>query len=289
MVDLLRYVWNRRWWILIATLFFTAVTAVVSLSLTKQFTASTTISAVADDGKSWGGPASIISQLGGLASIAGLSVSGSDRKSELLAILQSESLTEKFIEDNQLLQVLFASDWDAKKHDWKTSDSNKTPTLWKASVYFRSRIRGVSTDTKTGLTTLTITWCDPQMAAKWANELVALANRSIRDRAISESERNVEYLTKQLKNTEVVAVQNSIGALLEVEFKRIMLARGNTEYAFKVIDPALPPERPSFPNPVLWTIVSCVLSFVGASGATMLVAIYRSDVKGENQRRAAQE
>jgi len=50
------------------------------------------------------------------------------------------------------------------------------------------------TDPKTGLVTLSITWNDPNIAAKWANGLVRMANDYLRDQAIEESERNIAYL-----------------------------------------------------------------------------------------------
>ena len=62
--------------------------------------------------------------------------------------------------------------------------------------------------------------------------------------------------------------QNSISALLENEIKKIMLARGSAEYAFKIIDAATVPERPASPNPIVWAMVG---SIAGILLSSMLV------------------
>jgi uncharacterized protein involved in exopolysaccharide biosynthesis len=127
-------------------------------------------------------------------------------------------------------------------------------------------------DVKTGLLTLTIAWNDPAMSAQWANGIVAMANDYIRAKAISDGERNVSYLNEQLAQSNVVAVQNSISALLENEIKKIMLARGSNEYAFKIIDAATVPERPSSPNPFVWAMVGSIAGLLLSS----LIVLARS-------------
>ena len=48
--------------------------------------------------------------------------------------------------------------------------------------------------------------------------------------------------------TNVVSLQQSIGRVLESEMQRLMLARGNEEFSFRIIDPAKPPKLPSEPK-----------------------------------------
>ena len=195
-----------------------------------------------------------MSQLGGLASLAGLSVSAGGPKAEALATLQSEALTQRYIQEHDLLPLLFSDKWDAQQGQWKVSSQTKVPTLWKGNEYFARRVREVIENTKTGLVTLTVTWTDPKLASDWANGLVALTNRYLRDKAIRETEQNISYLNDQAAKTTVVGLREAIYSLMESEIKQQMLARGRDEYALRVIDPAVPPEKPSFPKPLLWTV-----------------------------------
>jgi len=263
--------WGRKWLILGAALIVGGGACITAFVLPREYDASIVIAPVADDGTSGrgGGLGSLVGQLGGLASITGLSLTGNERKAESMAILQSESLTERFIAENNLLPKLFYAKWDAANHRWNAMPPEKIPTLWKANEYFKKSVRKVSTDTKTGLSTLTITWTDPKIAATWANELVDLANNTIRGRTIEESERNIAYLNEQLAKSSMVSVQNSVSLLLESEIKKVMLARGSKEYAFRILDTAVAPERPSFPNRTAWTAIGLFLGAAAASVFTL--------------------
>ena len=72
------------------------------------------------------------------------------------------------------------------------------------------------------------------IAAAWATDLVARLNDNMRLRALTEAERNVEYLHGEMAATNVATMRESIGSLLETELQKLMLARGNEEFAFRV-------------------------------------------------------
>jgi uncharacterized protein involved in exopolysaccharide biosynthesis len=263
--------WQKRWLIAAATLFFTIAATILTLMADDKFQASIVISAVSDEsgGGRLGGLASLASQLGGLGSL-GLSVPGNTQKVESIAVLQSEALTERYITENNLLPLLYDNKWDSAKNTWKDMPPEKVPTLWKANRYFKMEIRSVVTDSKTGLVTMTITWKSPQQAAEWANGLVKLTNDYLRSKAIEDSERNIAYLKDQLTKTSIIGVQAAINSLLESEMKKAMLAQGSREYALKVIDPAVVPEKRSSPVPILWILTGFLLGLSGSIAVILL-------------------
>lgn len=207
-------------------------------------------------------------QLGGLASLAGISLSSSgSEKAENLAILQSEALTERFIAENNLLPVIFFRKWDGNAGKWKNPDPEKQPTLWKANKYFSENVRDVRENSKTGLVTLTINWRDPRVAADWANALVKMTNNYARARALDLSEKYIAYLNTQLGKTNEVELRNSIYALMQAEIKKQMIAKGSDEYALRVVDPAVAPEKPVFPRPLQ------MFSLGGVGGILLAIAL----------------
>ena len=205
----------------------------------KRYTATVLLSVVTDDRTGMSGASSLLGQLGGLTALAGVSLSSDKKKSESIATLQSRALTEDFIKNHNLTPLLFKESWHLLPRSGSTG-SKDAPSLWKASELF-NKIRNVNLDTKTGLVTLGITWRDPQVASEWANQFVNLANQRLRERAIAEAERNIRYLTEQERNTELVGLKAAASDLLGAQLKQAMLARGDDEYALKVIDPAFAP------------------------------------------------
>ena len=49
-------------------------------------------------------------------------------------------------------------------------------TLWHAVKRFRELVLTIREDDANGITTVSIEWTDPAVAARWANDYVALAN-----------------------------------------------------------------------------------------------------------------
>jgi uncharacterized protein involved in exopolysaccharide biosynthesis len=267
--DLFRILRVRGLFIATVSLLFALGAGIAAFVSPKWYEASIVLSPVATSASSALGSSG--SALGGLAALAGISVAGDSKKSESVAMLQSEGLTERYIEKNGLLQVIYRDDWDGVKQAWRNPE--KHPTLWKANLYFKKSLRTVSTDLKTGIITLTIKWKDPALAADWANGLVNMTNEVMRNKAIAESEKNMEYLTAEASKTNMVEARQAIYTILQGEINKSMLARGSSEYALKIIDPARTAEKQSSPIKSLWIIIGL---FSGASLAIAATLIHSS-------------
>jgi uncharacterized protein involved in exopolysaccharide biosynthesis len=239
----------------------------------KWYEASIVLSPVSSTSGGLAGSAT--SQLGGLAALAGISVGSDSKKSESLAFLQSNGLATMYIRSNDLLPILYAKRWDAGLKNWKRKDD--PPTLWKASQYLKKDLRKVTSDTKTGIVTLTIKWTDPAIAAVWANGLVRMANEYLRNKAIEESERNIGYLSAEAAKTTVVEAKQAIYTVLQNELNKSMIARGSEEYAFKVVDPAVASEKPASPIKILWITVGLFSGLFVSLGIIFVSLALRSD------------
>lgn len=217
-----------------------------------------------------GGLGALAGQFGGLAALAGVNLGSGGDKSEGWGTLSSRALIQQYIQDNKLLPALFPDKWDSSGKRWKASLS-KQPTLWDGTKLFTKKIRYVSEDKKNGLITLSIEWKKPEESARWANDLVRLSNSILRERAITRSQKNIDYLNAQLEKTSVIELRQSIYRLLESEIKNVMVAKGSDDYAFRILDPAVVPQEKAKPKRsliVLFGIV-CGLSL------GLLAALYR--------------
>lgn len=276
--EILAVLLAKKWSIFAVTILFGLLAAIAGWIIPKSYRAAVLLSPVSNSGSSQlGALGSMASQIGGFAALAGLSVGGDSKKSESTAVLQSEALTEKYIVENNLLPVLFWRKWDAKLGKWKdrnsegkANTSDWMPTPWKANELFKKEVRHVSSEAKTGLVTLTITWRDPETAAKWANDLVAITNDYLRGKAIDETDRNIAFLNDQALKTNVVEAKQTIYKILESEISKGMVARGNREYAFKILDPAVAPEKPITPTVPIWILAGATVGLLLSSGVVFL-------------------
>ena len=235
-------VWTGKWQIVAVTILFAAASIAYALIATEWYRAEVLL--VPAEEKS---TPSLGGQLGGLAALAGVSVGASDSV-EAVATLKSREFAREFIEDYGLLPIFFADDWDAENQRWVADDPSKIPDIRDAVSFFHEEVLSVSEDRKTYLVTLAVQWKDPEIAAAWAAVLAGRLNLRLRERALRDAETNVEYLQQQLAGTNVVTLQQAIGRLLENELQKLMLARGNTDFAFRIIDSAYPPKERAHPN-----------------------------------------
>ena len=123
--------------------------------------------------------------------------------------------------------------------------------------------------------TLSIEWKDPEQAAHWASELVSRTNERMRNRAISSAEKNLAYLKRQLEQNSIAEIRTAIYKLIESELKSSMLAQGDEEYAFRVLDPAVVPQEPVRPQKKVIVLLGLVLGFMLSSFAVMVVGFSR--------------
>jgi uncharacterized protein involved in exopolysaccharide biosynthesis len=234
-----------RWIIAGVTLVFTTCGVAYALLAPQWYRADVVM--VAADQKSM---SSALGQLGGLASLAGVSLpSGSN--TEPLAVLRSQGFARGFIESRELTKEILEGFGESSSDDVRD-----------AVKLFETRVRSVVEEKKAGTVTLSIIWRDPAVAADWANSMIRMLNERQRDKALQEAERNVAYLQKEIANSNVVSLQQSLGRVLEAEMQKLLLARGNHEFAYKVIDPAVAPKDRFSPRRPVIVALSLLIGII---------------------------
>jgi uncharacterized protein involved in exopolysaccharide biosynthesis len=254
-INLLEYwriIWKRRW-LIIGVVFAAAVLAAgYSLTLPNIYRAEVVVTSVGEKGSkgmSLGG-------LGGLASMAGISLGGGGGSVEVnLAVLKSREFLWSFIKDNKLKPILFEQAWDAGSKSWREGE----PTQWDAYRTMKG-ILSVSKNKKTGLVTVAVEWTDADLAATWANELVARLNVHLRQEALQRSKKTLGYLNDELGKVRVAEMRQALFELISQEQKKAMLANTQKEFVFQVVDAAVPPDRKLKPKRSLIVIQSALIT-----------------------------
>lgn len=218
-----------------------------------------------------GGLSGLMSEFGGLASLAGISL-GSVDEQESIAWLNSRALFTLFVKEQNLMPILFDEKWDAAAGRWRAG-LRRIPTMDDAWVMFDKQIRRVNNDPKTRLITLEITWKDRERAALWANDLVRLANEEMRQRALRESAASIASLEEQLSHADAVELRTSIARLLQTQLNRSAVAKSRTDYALNVLDPAVVSDARRFVSPRRFLLVIISLPLGMFMGLCVILAL----------------
>jgi len=261
----------RRGWltILLVTFACTALGVAMAFTAGKRYESRAVLMPVADSaaGAGLGG---LLSQFGGIASLAGMSLGGDNLKAEAYAMLLSREFADEFIRDESLLTVLFEKRWDPQAQRWRPSTWRRDPTPADAFDRFNRKIRRLEQDRRSGIVTLTIRWKDPEVAARWANELVERVNTRMRERAVQDARHNLEHLQAQYERTQVLSLRETVARVMENEVRREMMATVRKDYAFRVIDPAIPAAPHEFVSPRRTRLMAGAFA-LGAAFSILLV------------------
>ena len=226
------------------TIVCTCLAVAYALHAQEVFKAETLL-APAQEEKS--GASSALSQFGGLAAMAGISIPSDSNVEQVVATLNSRKFLRTYINQNKLIPVLFDEIWDADNQTWMVPSAEDEPSEQKAIDSFKDSL-SVDEDKKSGLITLSISWKDPLVAAQWANDLVRQLNEQLREQAIADSKKRVGYLEQELVKTTLQDMRAVLYNLLESEKQKAMLANVNEDFALEVIDPAFAPETREKPK-----------------------------------------
>jgi len=230
------------------------------------------------DDRPGSGLSSQLAQLGGLAGLAGLNLSSSG-KEEPIAVLRSAGFSRQFIQQNNLTSLLLSGSGAFGLRKW-ISREGEEPDIRDAVRVFQKKVLTISEDRKLGLVTIAVEWTDPSIAALWANMFVDQLNKELRSRALAEAEGNVTYLHDEIRKTDLIALQQAIGRLLESELQKLMVARGKTEFAFRIIDRAEVPKKPSRPQRFLIVLAGFSVGFLVSMVMVVVISSARHSRAG---------
>lgn len=226
-----------------------------------------------------------LSGLGGLASLAGINLSG-DQQTQAFALYQeglySRDVADELARDPDILHTVYTLQWDAQAKTW-IRPSGPIPFIaglvkavlgiphhpWQPpdgallQEYIQKR---VSLDANPQKPVVTITYKDkdPAFAVKFLRELDQAVDNKLRSNALTRANQYVDYLTNQLSTTTNNDIRESLITTLTDQEKNKMMASATAPYAAQPFGNPSASRRPTSPNTFLVLALAIVLG--GAAG-----------------------
>jgi uncharacterized protein involved in exopolysaccharide biosynthesis len=255
LLDLWQALLKHKWMIIKSVLGAAALATVITLVMPNSYRSEVLLSPVRVDDNNSG-----LGGLGGLASLAGISLGYGGGTEESLAVIQSREFLWKFVQEKKLMPILFERSW---LDELLRADP---PGQWDVyRLFVEDGKLSVTNDKDAGTVTLAVEWSDRVQAAEWTNALVTRLNQYLAQQAIARSQRNLQYLNEELMRTPIEEMRKVLFDLIAKEQKNIMLASTQKEFAFKVLDPAIEPDKKSKPKRGLIVIIATIAAGILAS------------------------
>ena len=274
--ELFSVLWADKVKIIAITAVFAVASVIYALSVPNQYKATALLAPAQSDG---GGLSGALGQLGGLASLAGVSIGGGESSESQIAqeIMKSWSFVEGFIADNDLAVEVYAAEgwsrvsnqlkidndvYEVETKSWLVEDAHTgkegPPTSWQLFKAFSDKL-SVSEDKKSGLVSVSIEYYSPQIAKQWLDLYISAINKHMQARQVEKVSNNISYLEAQIGKTSIAEMREVFYTIIEEQTKNKMVAEASPDYAFVAVSPSMVPEEKSQPKRALICILGTLL------------------------------
>lgn len=285
-INLMEYctiVWRRRAIVAAFVIAGAIISIAASFISAETYRASAVITPVKSQDSSMGGGISTLAQqFGGLA---GISLPDAGSNSEIVSLLSSNILREKVLKRKGVMQMIFADRWDEGRKEWSGEGESSLlsavrpnasaagpapaggapPTLWEGIRRLKEMVSVVQSAREN---TITITADAPraETAARTVEYILDTLNEHMSSEAQRVARVNRAYLESELKSAADPIIRQKIYGLVARQIEMDMMAEVKENFAFKVIDPPMVPDRRISPRRT---------RMVGAgTGASLIIGIF---------------
>lgn len=271
-------IWFRTNWLMITApvVAFAILGAVYAFVAAPEYKVSTLL-APAESSASNQALGQLSNQLGALGLGRMFDQEQTNQVDVSIAVLESRRFLGEFISRHNLMPVLFASRWDDEAKDWQ-QDGAPPPSINDGYRKFKRNLLVVDKDEVTGFVTVSIEWKDAPAAHGWLVALISDLNGDIRQRERNEATQSLQFLSEELKRTDLMDLRVALNQLSLAELQKLTLANVREEFAFKIIDPPNLPDAddPVWPKPLLIVLGGTFLGFFAGLFLAMVLTAWRA-------------
>lgn len=283
--QILNFIWDSKITIITSIFIVSIMSVIYALSVPNIYTSKALLAPSQNES----GANSSLRAYSGLASFAGVNLPSSDSMNTLEAIEKLKSL--KFYEENilpfiKLEDVMAISYWEPKSnkiiYDTNIFDDEswvrnvnfpkkRKPSAQESHKLFIESNFSIELDDLTGFITVSVRHHSPNLASDWLEIIIKNINEVMRKEQKQQSLESVNFINKQISQTNYTEVKQALSSILQRETEKLMLIEANEDYVFKTIEPPYSPEERSSPNRAL----ICIFGALFGAVVGVLLAFFR--------------
>ena len=281
--ELFGALWRGKFLIMLCVVAAIALAALYLRSAERKYTVRYVFAPVASEN-----PGPNLGGLGGLASLAGVSLPSSSSGDFLTFkfLLKSEEVAAQILEDETLIQTIFASEWDTETQSYrKPPDGQYAPYIRTAKKVLTGQdareyippnaarlsnwLNGAfssSEDRDTGFLTLSAETPEPDLMINVMAKATEETDRLLKERYIASAEQTMGFYQQQLAKARAREHREALAKLIAQEDQKLMLASKGTYFVAAPLTEPSVSLNPTSPKASLVLALSVVLGgFFGAA------------------------
>tara|TARA_A100001015_G_scaffold273830_1_gene329650 strand:+ start:402 stop:1316 length:915 start_codon:yes stop_codon:yes gene_type:complete len=280
--SILNVLLDRSRLISLITSIFAISSVLYSLSLNNIYQSYATIYVEDPTGTKFSGGSSGLSSL---ASLAGFSIDTGNQKEDkvqlVLAMLKSYKLAEDLLQDSEFLPPLLATKkiekssgkivfdkkiFNSDTQKWLDKDGNNISGPSAAEVYKAlGKSLKASYSKRSGFLNVSIEHESATFATSLLSLILLKIDSNIRNRDEFNAENSIKFLKQELEIIETGELRAAVSALIQSELQKIILAKRDSTYILKFVQPPFVPFEKNRPSRATICIMGTILGFIFSS------------------------
>lgn len=281
---------RRRWMLIVGCVAVALIVSITYLNLAHyRYAVQMRVAPVAL--ASGDGLSSKLSQFGGLAAAAGLSLpdaGGAGTFKLFVEALHSRDVANIMARDPKIMHGVFAREWDARTRTWQQPHGlvynfagaikpilGVPPRLFappgsaRLQKWLADEI-AVDQNLKTPVVTITLMSEDPVFAIQFLDRLGTTIDAMLRERALSRTDDYIRYLTARLPTITLAEQRLAIFQALGEQERLKVAMSSNSPYAADLFEHPAASDRPVSPVPVKVLAIALLLGLVAGVALAFL-------------------
>lgn len=272
LIEILLLLWKKRFFIIISTILAGCLSVIIALNLTEIYKSQALVSIQSENQSN--SLSSMASQFGGIASLAGISLSdGNNKTSYVVETIKSREFLKLLINKYDVTASIMATEYYNKETkeivyrdlDWVRDGKENflsIPSYLEVHDKYINSLLDININEKTGFINISIEHQSPYFAMEFLTIIIKELNLITKNREISETNAALSFLNEQLENAPLVEIKNSINNLIQSQLNNQMIANIKEDFLLKVLDPPYVPEQRVRPNRAILCISITLLVFL---------------------------
>lgn len=245
LLDLVKVILKHKKLIIKVVVAAVLLTAIVSLVMTKTYESRAVITPVQ------------LQEDRGMSAVAaqfGIATPQSSNVSELVSLLKSNVLMQRIMEKHDLYRVFF--------RESELKEMGEIEKTWEGIRMLQEDVLKVTENKRENTITVAAHYKDQMIAQKVAAAAITELTEHVTGEAKRVAETNRAYLESQIDRTSDPYIKTNIYGLIARQIQTAMLAEAKENYAFKVLDPPIVPDKKIKPKRVQMVIIAFVVALL---------------------------
>lgn len=237
----------------------------------KEYKSDIILSALGDE-QSFASSILSNSPLSGISNLSGFDLSSNPKLDQAVTILNSRIIIKKLLEEkSHYRQEIFAAErfdrntlktifdknlYDSTTNKWVRNIPNKDSIPSDFEVYQKIKESLIiSVNSKNDFIYISFTHVNPLFASEFLETFVRTTDSYFRKKDIADFIALEIQLVDSLSHASHSFLRDSMNKLLELNMKKLFLAKTKKQYIFEILDPAITPEIHFFPNKLVFLLL----------------------------------